>query len=427
MPGGAQATRVRFADTHPTAARVGRKVARIGAPLAAGAVSAISFLALSSAAAPLAGLVVLTAAGLLAGEFVIARPIANHFRLKRFDPGKLAKLEAGKSDAERRLRDLSFDGGNNVLIGSLGGGGMAYVLKVFNRGTEKMRVYKLPRPEVLINPEYLARFNREMAAMRTLEDPSIVRIEDVINVDHETYCRLTHQDIAAYLKSLPAEQRKQLVVPLSIPGIIMEYVDSPTLRQYFQMGINCWDNAERLRVGIAIGQAIKGVHRKGIIHRDLKPENMFGIPDPTNRSLLHPINPIKLFDFGITKRIGDQGLTQDGTAMGTPEYMSPEQAKGSDSLDKRSDVYSWGVMLWELLAGEPVFGICEDGKTPAYLVKILTKPIPKVEALGFGKGDPDLVKLMQWFFDKILAKDPNHRFSTIDEALPYLEEMYSRS
>lgn len=424
MPGVAEATGVKFAERHPTAARVGRFFGRRIPGGATGGASAFAFLALSSAAAPIAGLLVITGAGILLGE-AVSQPIFTHFRMKKYDPAKLAKLEAGKMDAERRLKDLSFDGGNNVLIESLGGGGMAYVLKVFNRGTG-MRVYKLPRPEVLVNPEYLARFNREMAAMRCLDDPSVVKIEDVINVDHETYCRLTHQDIEAYLKSLPAEQRKQLVVPLNIPGIVMEFVDSPTLRHYLQMRINCWDNAERLRVGIAIGQTIKAIHQKGIIHRDLKPENMFGIPDPDNPSLLHPITPVKLFDFGITKRMGDQGLTQDGTAMGTPEYMSPEQARGSDSLDKRSDVYAWGVMLWELLAGQPVFGICEDGKTPAYLVKILTQRIPSIQELNVVKGDPDLVRMMQGFFEKVLAKDPNDRFKTIDEALPYVEEMYAR-
>ncbi|MFA4904888.1 MAG: serine/threonine-protein kinase [Candidatus Margulisiibacteriota bacterium] len=421
MPEVAQANRVK----HPTAARVGRFFGRRIPGLATGGASAFAYFMLSSVAAPVSGLAAMAAIGLLVGE-VISQPIFTHFRLKKLSPEKIAELEIDKKDVEKRLRELSFDGGNNVLIGSLGGGGMAHVLKVFNRGTEKMRVYKLPRPEVLVNPEYLARFNLEMAAMRSLDNPSIVKILDAILVDHETYCQLTHQDIKAYLKSIPAEQRKQLVVPPSIPCIIMEYVDSPTLRHYLQMCANCWDNAERIRVGIAIGQTIKAVHAQGIIHRDLKPENMFGIPDPNNPSLLNPISPVKLFDFGITKRMGGQGLTQDGNAMGTPEYMSPEQAKGSDAVDKRSDVYAWGVMLWELFAGEPVFGICEDGKTPAYLVKILTTRVPNIEALGFVKGDPDLAKLMQWFFDKILAKEPNERFSTIDEALPYVEEMYAR-
>lgn len=303
---------------------------------------------------------------------------------------------------------------------------MAHVLLVFNRGTGEMRVYKLPRPEVLVNPEYLARFNLEMEAMGSLKDPSIVKIEDTINVDHETYRRLTHQDIEAFLKGYPPEQRKKLEVPLNIPCIIMEYVDSPILRHLLPVGVKCWDLAEKIRVGMAIGQTIRAVHAKNIIHRDIKPENMFGIPDPTNPSLLHPTNPVKLFDFGITKRMGGQGLTQDGTAMGTPDYMSPEQANGDEKIDKRSDIYAWGVMLWELLAGQPVFGFSEDGKAAAYLVKILTEQVPSIKDLGFIKGDSDLIELLQWFFEKILAKDPNDRFSTVDEALPYLEDIYAR-
>ena len=148
-----------------------------------------------------------------------------------------------------------------------------------------------------------------------------------------------------------------------------------------------------------IGQALTAAHEQGVIHRDLKPENV----------LLHEGEPL-VADFGIALALSNaagERITQSGVSLGTPQYMSPEQAAGDRQLDPRSDVYSLGTVLYEMLAGEPP----HTGPTvQAVISKVISEPSRPIEQLRHTVPDHVSVAL-----ERALAKVPADRFATAGE------------
>lgn len=180
--------------------------------------------------------------------------------------------------------------------------------------------------------------------------------------------------------------------------IAMEYLDNGSLRDRVKEGVS---PAVALDIVQAIGSALEFVHQMGIVHRDIKPENI----------LFHKNGIPKITDFGVAKALDrDMNLTMDGTALGSPYYLSPEQAEGKD-LDGRSDIYSLGVILFELLAQrKPYLGESQI----EVIFGHMNKPIPSL---------PDKHLHYQALVEKMMAKDANERFSSVKEMLEYLNTL----
>src|SRR6476659_8643865 len=229
-------------------------------------------------------------------------------------------MSAADVDFPSDLRALERD---YELIRELGQGGMAAVYLARERRTGRLVAIKAVRARYLDDPDALQRFAREAHTVAGLDHPNIVRTEAIEQIGDRAV------------------------------AIIMEHVEGGTvrdrLREFGSLGA---EEAETILRDVA--SALGYAHRHGIVHRDVKPENIF--LDPTRRRAL-------LSDFGIARSIDhESAITLLGAALGTPQYMSPEQIDGQ-MVDGRSDIYSLGVLGWELLtgrrpwAGENLYGI----------------------------------------------------------------------
>jgi eukaryotic-like serine/threonine-protein kinase len=208
-------------------------------------------------------------------------------------------------------------GGRYELGALLGHGGMAIVRLATDMRLGRTVAVKILRGELTEAPAFQARFRREARAAAALNHPAIVSVYDA------------------------GEETIDGVVTLYM---VMEYVEGQTLRDLGQSGPQGHERA--LEITAAILDALEESHRAGIVHRDVKPANV----------MLTPTGGVKVMDFGVARAVADMSasLTQTSTVIGTAHYLSPEQARGED-VDARSDVYSTGCLLYELLTGRPPF------------------------------------------------------------------------
>lgn len=253
--------------------------------------------------------------------------------------------------------------GNYTLLQELGKGGMGQVYLAhdprFDRG---VAIKVLPR-EFLHDDKFLARFEREARTIALLEHPAIVPVYDYGEEDGQPY-------------------------------LVMRYMAGGTLRDRMTQGEI--SDAEILKIIDPISEALNEAHKKGIVHRDMKPGNI--LFDSSGRAYLS--------DFGIAKISQAQTLT--GSALvGTPAYMSPELVHGDQTLDGRSDVYSLGIILYEMLAGEKPYQADTPGKM---LMQHVLDPVPDIH-----KHRADLPAELKAITDKALAKDRDDRYSTAIE------------
>lgn len=186
--------------------------------------------------------------------------------------------------------------------------------------------------------------------------------------------------------------------------LIMEYVDGNTLRHLA-------DNDEDLSlmrilsIFIDIGDGLSALHRAGIVHRDLKPENILITKDGT----------VKISDFGVMKLDAQTQLTKTGALLGTPAYMSPEQCKDSSRVDQRSDIYSWGVMLFEFIAHRLPFTGPSDFN---YILQHSTMAPPPLEDFA-----PNLPRRLYQLTAKMLEKERERRYQNAREVIDELERV----
>ncbi|MEU9730973.1 Stk1 family PASTA domain-containing Ser/Thr kinase [Streptomyces sp. NPDC048002] len=261
-------------------------------------------------------------------------------------------------------------GGRYELGQVLGRGGMAEVYLAHDQRLGRTVAVKTLRADLARDPSFQARFRREAQSAASLNHPAIVAVYD------------TGEDY---------------IGDVSIPYIVMEYVDGSTLRELLHSGRKLLPERS-MEMTIGILQALEYSHRNGIVHRDIKPANV----------MLTRNGQVKVMDFGIARAMGDSGMTmtQTSAVIGTAQYLSPEQAKG-EQVDARSDLYSTGCLLYELLTVRPPF----VGDSP---VAVAYQHV-REEAQPPSVFDPEITPEMDAIVLKALVKDPNYRYQSADE------------
>jgi serine/threonine protein kinase len=264
------------------------------------------------------------------------------------------------------------------IIERIGRGGMGEVFKAEQPAMERLVAIKILHSKLASRPDLVSRFRREARAMSRLSHPNTARVF--------LYGHL--------------EETQQLY-------IVMEYLDGIDLAQHTRRE-GPMKAPRAAKIMIQVLGALEEAHSVGVIHRDLKPENILlttqgGIPD-------FP----KVLDFGLAKvretrlRPGSMVLTQEGMVFGTPEFMSPEQARG-ETLDARSDIYSASLILYELLTGKLPFPRCKPMEYISH--HIYTKPIPVTERVP----ELGLPKKLDAIIDKALEKEKAVRYQSARE------------
>jgi len=283
------------------------------------------------------------------------------------DDGNLLKE---KVPSEEQAIGRTLDGKYRI-DGFLKRGGMGSVYRGTHVLLNKPVAIKLIRPELVTSHDIVERFFREARAAAKLSHPNIVTVHDLGQTEDGTLY------------------------------IIMEIVDGQSLKDLI-VTHGPWAATRALRFCRGVASALSLAHRNGIVHRDLKPQNIMVFRDSEGNE-----SP-KLLDFGIAKTLepDSPALTSTGMVLGTPHYMSSEQAKGMPA-DQRSDIYALGVILYEMLVGKVPF---DDKSIPSILVKHLTEP-PRPPSTLRG----DIPREVETLVLRCLEKDPEKRFQTADD------------
>jgi len=304
-----------------------------------------------------------------------------------FDSGpfleKPAFLAEGRADPAALLQPGERVGAYSLLE-VLGEGGMGVVYLAEQSEPLRRRVaLKVLKPG-MDSRRVMARFEGERQVLALMAHPGIARVHDAGTTEQ------------------------------GYPYFVMEYVEGESLVDYCEA--RKLDVRRRIELFLAICDAIQHAHQKGILHRDLKPTNLLvteqsGRPAP------------KVIDFGVAKALVEStgleaGLTLDGTVIGTPEYMSPEQADRAESaVDTRSDIYSLGVVLYELLTGTlpvDVRGALSGGFT-AIRERLLREEAPRASTRAKGAFAEALRGDLDWILARALEKDPDDRYASVSE------------
>lgn len=261
--------------------------------------------------------------------------------------------------------------GRYSIEGLVGVGGMANVYRGTDLKTGNPIAVKVLKEEFLDNEELVRRFKNESKAISILDHPNIVKVYDVSVTDKLQY-------------------------------IVMEYVDGITLKEYLRQRGGALTWKEAVYFASQVLSALQHAHAKGIIHRDVKPQNI----------MLLANGSIKMMDFGIARFSRAQSQTVSDKAIGSVHYISPEQAKG-EHTDARTDIYSVGVMLYEMLSGKLPFD--GDGAVSIAIMQISDKARPLEEVA------PDVPEGIRQITEKAMEKDPAKRFQSAAEMLDAIE------
>ena len=264
--------------------------------------------------------------------------------------------------------------GNYEIVSYLGGGGMGEVWLAVDRRINREVAIKGLHPQLLKNEEVRSRFRNEAMTLAKLQHPNVVALYDYIENESGSF-------------------------------LIMEYMQGEPMDDYIRTKTGPIPESKAVDMFAQILQGVAYAHQRGIIHRDIKPSNF----------LIDGRGNVKILDFGIAKVLEeDKGLTKTGTRMGTVFYMSPEQVRG-EAADKRSDVYSLGVTLFQMLTGTKPFH--QEATEFQIYNDIVSKPLPRAKTIY-----PAVSDHMQSVMDKATEKFSDRRFQSCAEFLSALTD-----
>jgi len=254
----------------------------------------------------------------------------------------------------------------------IGAGGMSTVYRAFDPTLERWVAIKLMHRDISTDPDQLERFRREARAVASLNHPHIVTVIDAGEDD-------------------------------GAPYIVFEYVRGETLKERIRT-VGRLPVPEAVAYAIEIGRALSCAHSHRLVHRDVKPQNV--LIDSEGRA--------KVTDFGIARSMEAQGLTATGRVLGTTDYVSPEQALGH-AVTEQSDIYSLGVVLYEMLAGETPF---KADTQVAVAMKHVKNPLPDVQ-----RRRPEVSAALAAVVERATAKETGNRYRVVDEMVHDLEQV----
>jgi tRNA A-37 threonylcarbamoyl transferase component Bud32 len=285
-------------------------------------------------------------------------------------PDQPAPPRAQGAPAMRDMTQPRLLGGRYELAGVVGRGGMAEVYSARDHRLDRIVAVKVLRSDLARDQTFQARFRREAQSAASLNSRSIVAVYD------------TGEDVSA---------------GVPVPYIVMEYVDGRTVRDLLIEGQRLLPE-RALYVVSGILRALEYSHLNGIVHRDIKPGNV----------MISRTGDVKVMDFGIARAMNDSQATMTQTAqvIGTAQYLSPEQARG-ERVDARSDIYSTGCVLYELLVGRPPF----TGDSPVAIAyqHVRENPVPP------SRLDPNLPAWTDAIVLRAMAKSPDERYQNAAE------------
>jgi len=277
---------------------------------------------------------------------------------KTLSPELASRAEGHKLGAKINIPGIK-------VLRLIGEGGMARVYLASREGDDEPLVVKILRREILSNKTALARFIEEYAMVERVQSRHVARIFGHGKSEEHAY-------------------------------LVMEFFEGGDLHK--RLTGKSIDPLEALRIFRELMFALGDIHEKGILHRDLKPQNLMFRQDGT----------LAILDFGIAKDIAAVDRTHQGEVLGTPRYMSPEQVQGR-ALDLRTDIYSAGVLLYQMLTGRHLF----DGETAMEVALQHVNTAPP--------GLPPHLERYQYLLDKLLEKDRDARFRNADEVIGFLD------
>ena len=261
--------------------------------------------------------------------------------------------------------------GRYRLESKLGSGGMSTVYLALDEVLDRPVAVKLLHREISEEADQLERFRREARAAARLSHPNLVGVIDAGEDDGRPY-------------------------------IVFEYIEGRTLKRRIQEE-GSLPVDEAVAYAIEIGRGLTAAHARKLVHRDVKPQNV--LIDPDGRA--------KVTDFGIARSLEQKGMTATGRVLGTTDYVSPEQAMGED-VDERSDVYSLGIVLYEMLTGDVPF----SAETQVGVaMKHVNEPMPDVQTKR-----PEVSAAVASVIDRSTTKDPRDRYSSVAEMVRDLEQ-----
>lgn len=261
--------------------------------------------------------------------------------------------------------------GSYEIAGVIGSGGFGIVLKAFDPSLNRFAAIKVLAPHLASSGAARQRFAREAQAAAAVIHDNVIEIYGVSNSDELPYL------VMPYVRSQSLQRRIENSGPLSI--------------------------VEILRIGRQAAAGLAAAHAQGLVHRDVTPANIL-LADGTER--------VMLTDFGLARAADDASLTRTGVIAGTPQFMSPEQARG-DQVDHRSDLFSLGSVMYMMCTGRPPF----RATTSYGILRRITDNDPR----GIREVNPDIPNWLEAIVSKLLAKDADQRFQSADEVTDLLE------
>ena len=251
----------------------------------------------------------------------------------------------------------------------VGSGGMSNVFRAHDRLLERTVALKILHEQYTRDEDYVERFRREARAVAQLAHPNIVTVIDRGEQDGRQY-------------------------------IVFEYIDGENLKELTSRGP--LEPQDAIQLALQVARALSFAHERGLVHRDVKPQNV----------LLNDDGQAKVTDFGIARSLDVHGVTQTGTVLGTSDYIAPEQARGQ-KVDPKTDIYSLGAVLYELLTGEVPYS---GDNFVAVAMRHVNEPPPSVL-----DRRPDCPLRLDLAIQRAMAKDPEERYASMDEFCTELE------